>query len=348
MDLNAWLFSNDHIETYALSGLIILIGTLVALMAGFVIRRYVITQAKQTTSRVDDLVAGLGSRLISLLIFLAGLHLAIKHLELEPWLTETVNSFFIVAWTLVGAVFLVRLIDGLAENYLNRYARDNELEVFQHLLGTVRSALFAAIWAVAILFVIANLGFDVSSILAGLGLGGLAMALASKDTLSNFFGALTIMINGPYRVGEMIKFQGHTGTVEKVGLRDTRIRTFEGNLVVVPNSLAPTSIVENISRRPRIRVLFELDLALSTSGSQIEEAKKLVRSAIETEDGTSVEILVHFINIERDCAKMQVVYYVEDSSRFLDIRHNVNQKIKRELEQADIAFAKGTFTIKQN
>ncbi len=347
MDLNAWLFGNDPFGTYALSGLIILIGTLVALMTGFIIRRYVINRAKQTAGRVDDLVAGLGSRLISLLIFLAGLHLAIKRIELEPWLTETVDNVFVIAWTLVGAVFLVRLLEGLAENYLERYTRDNDLEIYQHLLGTVRSALFAAIWAVAILFVIANLGFDVSSILAGLGLGGLAMALASKDTLANFFGALTIMINGPYRVGEMVKYQGHSGTVEKVGLRDTRIRTFEGNLVVVPNSLAPTSIVENISRRPRIRVLFELDLALSTSSSQIEEAKKLICSAIETEDGASKEASVYFISIERDCAKLQVVYYIEDSTRTLDIRHSVNQEIKSGFKQAGIAFAQGTFTIKQ-
>jgi MscS family membrane protein len=286
-----------------------------------------------------------GAGPVGLVIFLASVHLAVKLLALPAWAVQTCWTILVLAWSLVGAIFVARLINGVLVHYVRRYAVAKDDALIRQMVQMLRSVVGVAVWLVAILFAIANLGFNVSSLLAGLGLGGLALAMASKDTLSNIFGAFTILINGPFRVGDVIKYQGHTGTVEQVSLRDTRIRTFEGHLVTVPNAMAPTSVVENISARPRFRVLFKLGLEYGTDSPHIDQAGELVKQAIASQEGVAEDVLVHFVDFAESAVEVQVIYYIEDMSRILDIRHAVNQQIKTSLDQAHIAFAFKTITV---
>jgi MscS family membrane protein len=256
-------------------------------------------------------------------------------------------TFLVVAWSVVGAVALSRLLNGLALHYLRRYAVEKDDALYRQLVRMFRSAIGVVIWAVAGLFIVSNLGFNVSSLLAGLGLGGLAVAMAAKDTLSNVFGSFTILVNGPFMVGEMVKYQGQEGTVEDIGLRDTRIRLFNGNLVSVPNSMAPTSVIENISRRPRFRVLFSIGLVYQTAADKLDRVVELVRQAVRAEAGTSEEVMVHFLEFGESALQVQVIYYIEDASRILDARHGVNKRIKDSLDRAGFDMAFRTVTVKQ-
>ena len=345
MDIMTDYFWNNQVWAWFVAGGVVTLSLAVAWLTSILLRRYVISSAEQTESRLDDLVAEIGARPIALIIFLAGSYGAIASLVKPQWLERFLWSFFVVGWTVVGTVFLVRLLSGFLAHYVQRFADESEQELYRQLVHTIRSSVRIVVWIVAALFMVSNLGLNVSSLLAGLGLGGLALALASKDTLSNIFGSFTILVNGPYRVGEAVKYQNYTGVVESIGLRDTKIRTFDGHLVVVPNSLAPSSVVENISRRPSFRSLFHLTLTYDTTSEQLKQAQEIVHEAISSQEGTTEDIRFHFLEFAESSINAQVIYFIEDAPRILDIRHAVNDTIKREFDKAGIKFAFKTITL---
>jgi MscS family membrane protein len=346
-----WLnynFWNNSVKDYLIFVGLLTGAWLFAWLVGRILQLYIVKRAKGTESRLDDLIAGVGVRPLKMIVFLAGLHAAVKSLTIPEWLANFVWPAFIVAWTIVGALSIVRLLNGILVHYVKRYALSHDDALYLQLTGMLRSAIGVTVWIIAGLFLIANLGFNVSSLLAGLGLGGVALAMASKDTLSNVFGSFTILVNGPFRIGESITYKDHSGTVEAIGLRETRIRTWDGNLVTVPNSLAPTSVVENISRRPSFRVKFNLGLVYDTQTAKIDRAKELINEAVAAEEGTGEKVNVHFVGFGESALELQVIYYIEDSDKILDGQHGVNRRIKESFEKEGIQMAYKTVTVKQS
>ncbi|MGB0344505.1 MAG: mechanosensitive ion channel family protein, partial [Coraliomargarita sp.] len=119
-------------------------------------------------------------------------------------------------------------------------------------------------------------GKEITSILAGLGIGGLAVALAAQDTLRNFFGSIVLLVDKPFEIGERINIDGHDGPVESVGLRSTRIRTLEGHLVSIPNGELANKAIWNIARRPHIRRIFNIGITYETPLEKVHEAKAIM------------------------------------------------------------------------
>ncbi|MBN2495519.1 MAG: mechanosensitive ion channel family protein [Deltaproteobacteria bacterium] len=339
-------FWGNSLKSYLLALLVAVCSLVVAWIASAVIRAKVIQGSGETKTRLDDLVAGVGSRVIFLLVFLAGLHAGIQVLVLADWLDRLVWAVFLVAWTLLGSLATTRLLNGLVIYYVKDHARKTESRMDDQLVPVLRSVIQVGVWVVAALFALSNLGFEIGSILAGLGLGGLALAMASKDLLANIFGAFTIFFQGPFRVGDSVEYQGHSGKIEQVGMRATRLRTWDGHLVTVPNSLATTSVVENVSARPSERVVFKLGLEYDTPAEQCDRAAELVRQAVTEQQGTREDPSVHFVEFGESALVFQVVYYIVDLDRIMEIRHAVNRRIKQLLELADIRTAFPTVTVR--
>ncbi len=339
------VYWENSVGTYILAGAVALGALFLAWIASAVIKRKFIRHYEETETRVDDMVADVGGTVVFLLLFLAGLHAAVRVLQLAPWLERIVFAAFMVSWTVLGTLFVSRLLRGLLTHYVQRHATRTESKLDDQLIPVFRTVINVGLWVVAVLFLLSNLGFQIGSILAGLGLGGLALAMASKDLLANVFGAFTILFQGPFRVGDAVKYQGHSGKIELVGMRATQIRTWAGHLVTVPNALATTSVVENISNRPSFRVLFNLGLEYGISTAQIDLASKRIGQAIEEEEGTKAGPSIHFLEFGDSALVFQVLYYVLDQDRALDIRHNINRRIKAKLEAEGIGFAYPTITV---
>lgn len=338
-----WLnsvFWNNSVQNYLIFAGLLLGAWLTALVCTGLLRRYIVARAKDTRGQLDDLVADVGTRPVFWIVLLAGLHVALRKLVLPDWLGRTIWTVMLVAWTIVGAVFVVRLINGVLRHYIKRYADRSDDALLSQVIGMLASAVGVVVWIIAALFLVANLGFNISSLLAGMGLGGLALAMASKDTLSNVFGSFTILVNGPFRVGEAVSYQGQEGTVELVGLRDTRIRTWNGNLVCVPNSLAPTSVVTNISRRPSFRVLFKLSITGDTQLAKIDRIREQIIESIGVKEGVGENVKLHFLGFDDGALQLQVLYYITDTARVLDVQHEVNRHIKQILEKAEVSLAR--------
>ncbi|RME22265.1 MAG: mechanosensitive ion channel family protein [Deltaproteobacteria bacterium] len=308
-----------------------------AIVAGWVASKLVRRAASRHSGGSWRLFERLGARPLGLLAALATVHAAFRSVVIPEWLVRIINTSLVVAWTVLGAVLCARILNAVVAAWLERFDKQDDLLV--QVLRLARSSTNVLVGMVAGLFIVANLGFDISSLLAGLGLGGLALAMASKDTLSNLFGSFTILVNGPFHVGDAVRYQGQEGTVEEIGLRNTRIRTWDGHLVTVPNSLAPTSVIVNISKRPSFRVLFQLPFPLDLPIARLDRAVELVRKAIAEQQGVGDKVLVHFTEFAEHELKLQVIYYITDTDNLLDIRHGVNRRIKQLLEQEGIPLA---------
>ncbi len=341
------MFWNNPVRSYLVAAGMAAGALLVGWILSRLLRRWVIRGYEKTEGHLDDLIAGVGHRIVMVLVFLAGLHAAFRALTLPTWLDEMLWSVFVLAWTILGSVFVSRMLNGFIVHYVKRHAEEGDSQLDVQLVPIVRTVVSVGVWMVAGLFALANLGFNIGSILAGLGIGGLALAMGSKDLLSNVFGAFTILAQGPFRVGDAVTYQGHSGKIERLSLRATEIRTWDGHLVSVPNSLATTSVIVNISRRPTFRVLFKLGIEYGTSREKCDQAVELIKKAIEAEEGTRESPGVHFLEFGESALLYQVLYYIEDQDRILDIRHAVNRRILDSLEKAGIGLAFPTITVKQ-
>ena len=185
-----------------------------------------------------------------------------------------------------------------------------------------------------------NAGYDVAALLAGIGIGGLALAMAAKDTLANIFGGLTVFADRPFIVGDRVRIDEHDGIIDEVGLRSTRIRTLDGPVVSIPNHRFTDGIVVNVSAEPRRRVRQELGLVLETTPEQIEEAMNILRGiAAEVNDRITEDTTVGFIGFSDHSLTLLFIYHVQQRSAVVDVQTKVNLEILRRFRAAGLQLA---------
>jgi len=214
-------------------------------------------------------------------------------------------------------------------------------------LAPVMAKTFRIIFFIlAVLLILQNSGYNVAGLLAGLGIGGLAVALAGKETLANLFGSLAVLIDRPFEVGDFIRQGDVEGTVERIGLRSTRVRTPDGFLVSIPNQNVTTSEVVNLSARPTRRQVFNIGLVYSLTAAQMREAVEMIRAVITAHPQTS-DVWVHWKEFGDSSLNIQVVYWSKAMAMkdFLDALQDLNGGIKERLDAAGFGFAFPTRTV---
>jgi len=188
-----------------------------------------------------------------------------------------------------------------------------------------------------------QLGVPITTLLAGAGVSGLAVALAAQDTLKNFFGSLMIVLDRPFRVGERIVVKNYDGVVEEIGLRSTKIRLLTGHQATIPNDEMARIDVENIGRRPHIRRIQDIALPYDTPPEKVQEALQIVRRALENHEGMVPDFppRVFFTDFRRDCLNLRVIYWFHPPAYWDFLAHSekLNTRIMQEFAAAGIRFA---------
>ena len=193
-----------------------------------------------------------------------------------------------------------------------------------------------------------SLGADVKAFLAGLGIGGLAFALAAQDTLSNVFGSVVVAIDQPFRIGETVQIGAHTGTVEDIGLRSTKLRTPQRTLVIIPNKTVASEAINNFSRMPQRRIEQTIGLTYGSKPDQLEALVNDIRALLRGAPEIHQEfIAVNFLNFGASSLDIQIIYYAADPDlkKASDLRERVNLAVMRLVEQHGLSFAFPTQTI---
>ncbi len=345
---------------------LVLLVVLVTMVAGRIIQFAMSGYASRLMRKKGE---GLRSLLLKALIkpvyvaiFASGLFLAKIPLFFND---ETGIRFAIDAgWTKIAQVVaavsaayaLYRLVD-VIEYYLNRLVSKTDTRLDDMLVPIVRKALRLTIAIIAILLIAENiLGQNIQSLLMGAGVGGLAIAFAAKDTIANFFGSITIFTDRPFQIGELVKIGEHLGPVEEVGFRSTRVRTLEGNLVTIPNSVITSSTVENIGKRPFIRRTSNITITYDSGHTKTERAVEIIKDVLanvpEINTDPDKPPRVYFSDFNDWSLNIYTSYWVKppDYWLFQEVNERVNFEIMKRFgaEQIEFAFPSQTLYVKKD
>lgn len=330
---------------------------LIFILAGFVLRRVtenLLERLSRATSRTrfryDDILIETVRRPLPMACLIFGIFLAINVLPV-PTEPVDVRYFMHALFRSVTVLFVVwvvsRLVDGLCEQWLET-VRAKKRPFDAQLVPIVRKSGKVFLWIVGGILFLQNMGYSVGSLLAGFGLGGAAVALAAKDSLSNLFGSIVIFFDRPFRVGDWIEMDGWEGTIEEIGLRTTRVRTFANSLMTVPNSKFTTMSINNWSRMQKRRIKMTVGLTYDANAEQVEAAVERIRQIIRDDPNIRDDFfLVNFDAFGPSSLDIFIYCFTKTTiwGKFLDAKQGFMLSIMRELNKMGLELAFPTRTV---
>lgn len=325
--------------------------TFVVCIAAFLSARRVILGrlkwlAERTETKVDDVLVEVLEKVRSPEVYLIAFYAATRPLVLPHWLNIGFRDLVIVVITYRAATMLQRLaLFGVEEGLLA--SRPKDASYRQTVLTLTYVANFT-VWSIAILFTLSNLGFNVSSMIAGLGIGGVAVALGAQAVLGDLFAAIAIYLDRPFVLGDFIIFGDMLGTVDRIGFKTTRIRSLSGELLVVPNSVLASAKIHNYRDMAERRVVMTFGIAYGTPVEKVSALPAQIKQLIQEAGGDKVRVdRVHLNELADYAYNYELVFYVlsPDYNQYMDVRHRLNVALLRLCEREGISIPFPTRTI---
>mgnify|MGYP001458511885 FL=1 len=323
---------------------------IVALAAGLVI--YLgLGVARSLISRLKDrpgeplgfraLIGRAASKTTHLFMVLAAARLVVGYASPPAALASTVGFLFTVAAAFQAAIWLREIVLGLIER---RTAVEGHSETLANATGVIRLLVTVVIFAIAIIVVLDNLGVNVTALVAGLGIGGIAIGLAAQGIFSDLFAALTIIFDKPFRVGETITYDASTATVERIGLKSTRLRATTGERKIVSNANLLQKEITSYQTLDRRRLKFVLSVIYQTDPEVCARIPDMLREIVEAEGGTFLR--AGFVNFAASSLDFELEFDVfrESWDEIFAIRHRVGLGILRRFAREGVEFAYPTQT----
>jgi small-conductance mechanosensitive channel len=213
-------------------------------------------------------------------------------------------------------------------------------------IGIIRFVARVAIWAMVLLLTLDNLGVDITALVAGLGIGGIAVALALQNVLGDLLASLSITLDQPFVLGDFLIVDEHMGSVENIGIKTTRLRSLTGEQIVMSNADLLSSRVRNYGRMHERRIVFTLGVAYETPRERLQRIPPLLREIIEAQDGVRFD-RAHFAKYGDFSLDFEIVYYVQspDYGRYMDVQQAINFRIHEAFEEMEVQFAYPTQTL---
>ena len=303
---------------------------------GLVVRRLRALSARTRTT-VDDHLVGVLERTNGLLIWILGALVALKMLPLDDRWHDRVGQLWFAVVALQIGLWAQEAVARLLGAYQQRHGGGAALSASATLLGW---GVRGAVWIVVVLAVLSNLGVNITAFVASLGIGGIAVALAVQNILSDLFASLAIAVDKPFEVGDSITVGDVTGTVERVGLKTTRIRSLGGEQIVMSNAELLKRTVANFKRLQTRRVLFSFGVTYDASADDVAAVPPLVKDLIEA-DPLLAFVRAHFKGFGENALNFEVVYRVQDPSYdvYMDRQQALNLALMRALQARGIRFA---------
>lgn len=304
--------------------------------------------SKKTNGTFDDvLIDALGN--IRLWVYtIISLYLALQTVTLPATLDKILTAIFLltVVWQLIEIA--VKLIDFFAAQFLERDEDGDGESDPNTLVASHMLSLFARIilWVLGFLFVLSNLGIEVVSLVAGLGIGGIAIAFALQGILSDLFSSLSLYLDKPFRIGDYIVIGENSGVVEKIGIKTTRIKTLQGEELVVSNTELTTARVQNFKKMKERRASVQFGVTYETSHENVEKIPNMVREIFEDIQKARLD-RVFFTTFGDSALLFEVVYYVAspDYPDYLEAQQSFNLALMKKFAAAGIEFAYPTQTL---
>ncbi|MDR7334116.1 mechanosensitive ion channel family protein [Roseateles asaccharophilus] len=299
-----------------------------------------------TTTTVDDALVRVLEGTNTALIWVVGLLVGLGLLPLDDRWHDRVSQLWFAVVALQIGLWGQRAIALLLEAQQRRAAASSNNHALSATATLMGWGLRGALWAIVLLAVLSNMGVNITAFVASLGIGGIALALAVQNILGDLFASLAIAVDKPFEVGDSITVGDVTGTVERVGLKTTRIRALGGEQIVMSNAELLKRTVANFKRLQTRRVLFGFGITYDATADQVAEIPPLVKQLVEA-DAQLEFVRAHFKGFGDSSLDFEVVYRVRDASYdvFMDRQQALNLALMRALQERGISFAFPTRTV---
>jgi small-conductance mechanosensitive channel len=338
-----WLGNTYERWLLALASVAVLTVGMMVLRKLFAMRLAVL--AARTETDIDDLVLDLVKRTREFFFLALAIAISSHILTLDPHVADLLRLRFVMLVVFVQAGLWARgLIHyGIQRAIRGRAADDPARTMGASILGIIGQVL---VWSLVVLLVLQNYGVEVTPILTGLGVGGIAVALALQTVLGDLFASITILLDKPFVVGDSITLGEFQGTVERIGIKTTRLRSVNGEEIVMGNADLVNSRVRNFKRLSERRNLFTLGVTYSTTPEQLAAIPSMLRELIEHVPNTRFE-RAHFKSFGDFALIFEIVYYVgrNDYLSYMDAQQAINLEIYRRFDAEGIEFAFPTQTV---
>ncbi len=337
-------FFNNTVSDYLMA-----IGVFVAgLMIVWALKRlclnYLKKWSERTPTKFDDFMVKVIEKWLLPVIYFGLFYICIHFLKLKPILMKSVDLIGLLLLVYIGIRLLLSIFDYSIDNYLIAKKKIDLSK--QQAIKVVLTAMKIFIWSLAAVVIMDNLGIKISPLMTGLGIGGVAVALASQAVLGDMFNYFTIFFDRPFELGDFIIIGDYMGTVEHIGIKTTRIRSLGGEQLVFSNTDLTNSRVRNYKRMEQRRVVFRFGVTYDTSVERLREIPEVVRRIIENSKDTRFD-RAHFASYGDFSLVFEVVYHVlnSDYNQYMDIQQEINLNLKQELTARNISFALPTQTL---
>ncbi|AIJ06473.1 putative mechanosensitive ion channel [Methanocaldococcus bathoardescens] len=326
---------------------ITLLGVFIGRIVDRIVKNYLKKIINKTKTKLDDIILDAIDLPIIVLVVTMFFYFGLKFLILPDYISNLIDEAVKVVVVLSATYFAVKFIDGIFEHYLIPLTEKTETELDEHIVKPLKKVVKILTIILGVLTALSSVGYDITALLAGLGVGGLAVALAMQDTIKNFIAGILILIDKPFSLGHWVKVGNVEGIVEEIGIRSTRIRTFDYTLITIPNSELLDSAIENLTVRDRRRVLMTIGLTYDTPVEKIKKAKEIIKEIVENHPATLPPYRVHFKEYGDWSLNLRVEYFVRNMGfdYFLNAVDDINLKIKEEFEKEGIEMAFPTYTV---
>ena len=334
----------NSLADWLLAGGIAFVLALVLLAARQLIVRRLAAYARTTVTPLDDMLAAAMAGTRGLFLVVIALYAGMQFLDLPPKAAGLVTSITIVALLVQAALWMNHGIVAWLAGYLREKKQtDAAGATTVSVLGFIARV---AMWAVVILMILDNLGFNITALVASLGIGGIAVALAMQNILGDIFASLSIALDKPFVIGDFIIVDDVLGTVDYIGLKTTRLRSLSGEQIVFSNADLLKSRIRNYKRMFERRVVFAIGVVYQTAHAKLERIPALVRSIVEQQSRTRFD-RAHFKEYGDSALVFEVVYFVldPDYNIYMDIQQAINLAVFRRFQEEAIEFAYPTRTL---
>jgi MscS family membrane protein len=331
----ARIFLNNTVKQWLISAAFILGGLAAGKICSLIMRAILKHLCRRTKTDLDDVLVSVLLRPLGIAVFLVGLSIGLGglrvHETVDRWMGRALESLFIgvVAWA-VSRVFQA-LISRQAPLSSPRGEETDIRPLLRKFCDTV-------IWLIAGTLILRSMGYNVSALMAGLGLGGAALALASKDTLSNFFGSITVFVDRPFRLNDRIKIGAYDGIITEMGIRTSKLRTPENRTVFIPNSLFASSPIENISAAPSVKVIQTFNLKGENGPDKIEQGLGILKEICSGLAGLDGLPQAGLVSVGGANCQVSLTFFVSRQADYSETISRVNLTILRRFAEAGIAL----------
>jgi len=331
------IWMGNSVQMYA-----IVIGEIIIVWILFrLFRKFIFSFLKKFTSRtasqVDDALVAAAEKFIIPYIYLAINYGIIQQLTL----TLHAEHILKVAFAVITAYYFVRFINHAIHLSVLLYMerKHESAERISHLSG-ILIVVKALVWIIGILMLIENLGYNITTIITGLGIGGIAIALAAQNILTDLFSYFVIFFDKPFEIGDAISVNNVAGTVERIGIKTSHIRSVTGEQLIMPNTELVKSTIKNFKRLQRRGIIFKINVRYDTSEEKLKTLPQLIESIISKQQYTTFD-RCHLIAFGDFGLAYEVLYFIEDADykTYLNIQQNIHLEIIQTFSEHGIDFA---------